>query len=328
MAVASVSSPVRAVIWEWQRDDGGFSPYYPVVIQAIENARKSGQTWLDLGTASTSMNPYKVDLVNSKQIRTGTGMVRGIRRSEILLTGPLCHGLWEWQDAPNHYNIYNIIAMMEIEEAYTQKQPSVDLSVKPSQLPYTIDFTTMCQTRHHFNTKRKIRRTELRIPLQSYLANDPSPLTKPSVASDSSTLSLSGHLAHGRPRNHTSSSFANNVYSIPLPSVHDSMKNSATLAFDTSLYKGSLSTPKAKPNLDSAMPTTSTHASFLPSKSCKKETSDKASANVVDLTSKSSRKTKSKSTRTTAMDLTSVSNEKATSRSAKRSKIKRPTFKG
>ena len=165
MAVA----PVRVVVWEWQRDDGGYSPYYPEVIYALESARKNSQPVLNLGTASKSLNPYKVDLVNSLQIRSGTGMVRDVRRSEISVSGTPCHGLWEWLDGSNIYNIYNITAIIEIEEAYNLKHHSVDLSVKPSRLPYTIDFTSMYQTRHYFNTKRKIRRIHLPNSLQSYL---------------------------------------------------------------------------------------------------------------------------------------------------------------
>jgi len=348
MAVASI----RAVVWEWQRDDGGYSPYFPEVIQIIENAWKSGQTVLNLGTASASLSPYDVDLVRCQQIRPTTGMVRGIRRSEVHISGTPCHGLWEWQDGSNHYNIYNIVAMVEIEEAYSCKQLSVDLSVKPSQLPYTIDFTTMYQTRHYFDTKRKIRRTPLSKPLQSYLNCDTSSLTTPALRTGttssvafSPSFNTLGIAAHGEPsialNNYLLPTAAGgSLYNISLPSVIPSMSSSSTTSssafsqvtsFDTSHYKsphlGSLSTP-FEPNLHSAVAVTSTCASSSPGKSRKGGSIKKTSTKVVNLTSGSSKNvTRSKSA---SKNVTSVSNEKTTSKSTKRcrTKVERPTTNG
>lgn len=342
MAVASI----RAVVWEWQRDDGGYSPYYPEVIQAIENARKSGQTVLDLGTVSPSLAPYNVDLVRNQQIRSGTGMVRGIRRSEVYISGTPCHGLWEWQDGSNHYNIYNIVAMIEIEEAYSSKQLSVDLSVKPSQLPYTIDFTTMYQTRHYFDTKRKIRRTALHKPLQSYLTFDTLSLTTPFLTTGTTdslvfnpklgfsphntpSVALSDHLLPSAP--------GGSVYNVSLPSVYSSLSGSTTSSsafsrvatFDTSHYKSphlsSLSTPGVEPNLHSAMPVTSTHALSSPSKGCKGGSSKKTTTKVVDLTPGSSENITT--SKLASKNVTSGSNGKVTGKSAKRcrTKVERPT---
>lgn len=318
MAVVSfrIPRPVRGIVWEWQRDDGGYSPYYPEVMQAIEKARTNGQRMLSLGTASNSLMPYVVDLVREEQIRNDTGMVRGIRRSEISISGTPCHAVWEWQDGSNNYNLYNIVAIIEIEEAYNLKQRALNLAVKPSQLPYTIDFTTMHQVRHHFNTIRKIRRTVLPKSLQSYLANDttPTPLASGSTALENPGYSglSSGHLPPSTP---------GSVYSVALPSINPSlsggMNSVTTTTFDTTRYKNShpgssFSMSPAKPNTTSS-----------PKKGTKSEASKKASKSV---TSRSSGRAKDNSASMDVVDLTS----QTVSTSSKRfkPKAKRPTTNG
>ena len=329
MAVASV----RVVVWEWQRDDGGYSPYYPEVIQAIENARKNGQNVLNLGTASKLLSSYKVDLVNNKQIRTGTGMIRDMRRSEICVSGTPCHGLWEWQDGSNNFNIYSVTAIMEIEEAYNLKQHFVDLSVKPSQLPYTIDFTAMNQTRHYYNTKRKIKRTTLPKPLQSYLA---APTASVSLTSASKGKKSLENSAHNRPSVAPSNgSVPGSVYNVSLPSVYPPLSGSTASSsafswvnsFDTeSQYSPQVSTSTrgVKPNLHSATAATSARTTSR----SKGESNKKASTSVPS--TKSSGKAKSKSVPTNTIDLTSGSSGKSTSKSAKRckTKVEKPATKG
>ena len=327
MAVASV----RGVVWEWQRDDGGYSPYYPEVIQAIENARTSGQKRLNLGTVSKSLAPYKVDLAKEEQIRSNTGMVRCIRRSEVFISGTPCYGLWEWQDGSNNFNIYNVKAIIEIEEAFQLKQPTVDLSVKPSRLPYTIDFTTLYQTRHHYNTRRKIRRTQLSKPLQSYLTNDTTPPTAASFmpgSIHSFPLENSTHsVAHN---GYVLSSAPGSVYNVSMPSVYSSRSSSTTstsamsqvTSFNTAPYKSSglfSATPEVDPNLYSTMTTTSAARTSTPSEGHKGE---KASTNV---TTRSSPRAK----KSVTMDPVGPS-EMTTSKSAKRckTKVKRPPTNG
>lgn len=331
MAVASV----RGVVWEWQRDDSGYSPYYPEVIQAIENARTSGQRRLNLGTVSKSLAPYKVDVVKKEQIRSNTGMVRCIRRSEVFISGTPCYGLWEWQDGSNNFNIYNVTAIIEIEEAYQLKQPTVDLSVKPSGLPYTIDFTTSYQTRHHFNTRRKIRRTQLSKPLQSYLTNDTTPPTAASFMSGSIHSFPLENSTHSVAHNgHVLSSAPGSVYSVSLPSVYPSLSSSSTTStsaislvnsFNTTPYKSPglfSATSEADPHLYSTMTTTSAARTSTPSKGYKGE---KASTNV---TTRSSGRAK----KSASMDpvVTSGSSKMTTSKSAKRckTKVKRPPTNG
>ena len=60
---------------------------------------------------------------------------------------------------------------MDIELAYQNGSLTLDLSKCPCNLPYSIDFRKMCQTRHRYNTVRTIRRIALRhgTSLQSLL---------------------------------------------------------------------------------------------------------------------------------------------------------------
>ena len=51
-------------VWEWQRDDGGFSPFPPQDIAAINTAFNSGST-----TCST-VSGYTLDFSRMMQIRT------------------------------------------------------------------------------------------------------------------------------------------------------------------------------------------------------------------------------------------------------------------
>ena len=58
---------ISAVVWEWQRDDGGFSPYSPEVSAKIELAKKMGTSFF------VSIGKWSVDLSRSVQIRQSIG---------------------------------------------------------------------------------------------------------------------------------------------------------------------------------------------------------------------------------------------------------------
>lgn len=57
---------VSAIVWEWQRDDGGFSPYPPEVGVEIEGAKA-------LGSAVVPLGKWSVDLSKMVQIRLSSG---------------------------------------------------------------------------------------------------------------------------------------------------------------------------------------------------------------------------------------------------------------
>ena len=73
--------------------------------------------------------------------------------------------------------LYDVVSMLVIEAAYQSRNPhggqEVDLSHTAANLPYTISFQAvggyMRQTRHGFNTQRRVRRFPLDQPLQTYL---------------------------------------------------------------------------------------------------------------------------------------------------------------
>jgi len=229
MAVATVN----AVIWEWQRDDGGYAPYHPEVSHAIEETHKSGRSILNLGTLSKGLSPYQLDMRNYTQTRTNTGMVRSIRRTPIQISGTPCNAIWEWQDGSLHYNFYSIHAMMEIEGAYRLKQSSVDLSQQPSQLPYIIDFSTMYQTRRYYNTQRKIRRTPLTKPLQFYLSTESSLASPPVASGPPATIgTVSTFPLHSVLAMNTTFSNYTPGYTVSMPSVY-SHPTSLTPSFGT-----------------------------------------------------------------------------------------------
>ena len=66
VSTAARPNMVSAVIWEWERDDGGFSPYSPEVSAKIELTKEMGSAFVSIGKRS-------VDLSRSVQIRRSTG---------------------------------------------------------------------------------------------------------------------------------------------------------------------------------------------------------------------------------------------------------------
>ena len=67
--VAMAASSVSCVYWEWQRDDGGFSPYVPNVSNAIEAANHAGMGGHNSGS-------YTVDFARMIQRKNATGILR------------------------------------------------------------------------------------------------------------------------------------------------------------------------------------------------------------------------------------------------------------
>ena len=69
-------SSVSCVCWEWQRDDGGFSPYLPEVSNEIEAANHAGLGWHNLGSARV----YTVDFARMIQRKNASGARKPLTR--------------------------------------------------------------------------------------------------------------------------------------------------------------------------------------------------------------------------------------------------------
>ena len=67
--MAMAMSSVSCVYWEWQRDDGGFSPYLPNISNAIEAANHAGLGGHNSGT-------YAVDFARMIQRKNATGIAK------------------------------------------------------------------------------------------------------------------------------------------------------------------------------------------------------------------------------------------------------------
>ena len=110
---------------------------------------------------------------------------------------PPINAYWTWNDRDDSFVPYSINATVDIELAYmqftrapshTNAQSSIDLSKCGSQLPYTINFYAMFQTRHGYGTQRAVRREV--IPGGQSLQDLLQPHT--SVNSSSHLVSLAG----------------------------------------------------------------------------------------------------------------------------------------
>lgn len=155
---------------------------------------------------------------------------------------------------------------MDIESAYQKSVSIVNLSKCSSQLPYTINFTNMNQTRHHYNTKRDIKRVPLSPghSLQSLLKAGSSPPGYTSMPT-AAPLGLTGAtaLSHPSVMNAHSSGTSASAYSIPHPTATHSFGPAPTSALGTS-HVGHV--PTASHGLYSHPLTTvaPTHASVYP----------------------------------------------------------------
>lgn len=125
---------------------------------------------------------------------TRSGMIKSVSRTPVDLSaaGWDIDAYWMWSDSPGHFLPYQVEASVDIEVAFQQKQAKlVNLAKCPSCLPYTINLNSMNQTRHHYNTKRDIKRVALSpgSSLQSLLRVPPIAPVSTVATGTSSTLS-------------------------------------------------------------------------------------------------------------------------------------------
>lgn len=107
---------------------------------------------------------------------TCVGYERKIQCSYIdLPSSPSITAYWMWNEKGSNFVPYDTESSVNIELAFDNGSTSVDLSTCTAKLPYTVDFLTMEQIRHGYDTRRKVQRCAL-VPgtdLQSMLALAP-----------------------------------------------------------------------------------------------------------------------------------------------------------
>ena len=111
-----------------------------------------------------------------KEVSSTTGFERQVQRTQVVLpSSPNIEAYWMWNEHGMNFVLYDIQSSVDIELAFMSGNLIVDLSKCTSRLPYTIDFSRMEQTRHGYNTRRRIQRCPLLrgTSLQSLLALAP-----------------------------------------------------------------------------------------------------------------------------------------------------------
>ena len=101
------------------------------------------------------------------------GFERAVRRTTLHLSpGTYTAAYWTWNERASNFVLYDTETSINIEASFQRTEKYLDLSTSSSGLPYTIDFQTMEQIRHSYNSRRKIQRCILPTgsSLQSLLA--------------------------------------------------------------------------------------------------------------------------------------------------------------
>jgi len=182
-----VQTPVPP-IWEWQ-DNSNWVKYDDETTKIIETAYASKVRTVSLTHGYFQQaGGYTIDFTHMIQIRDATGNERTIRRTppavpitedevsdEDVFTEPTpvvnntegrTQPFWEWFN-DSSWRMYDDETNLVIEEAYSQKLPSVPLThgYFGDSGGYTIDFTSMVQNRDSTGYGRQIRRTPPAVPI-------------------------------------------------------------------------------------------------------------------------------------------------------------------
>lgn len=128
-----------------------------------------------------------------------TGKRKVQRVSVQLPATPSIIAYWMWCEFPGQFVPYHTDATVDIELAFQNKVPQVDLSQKPSKLPYTIDFVNLIQTRHHYNTRRAIQRVTLPAGTSLQQLLQPAPTLASGVATGASHSGSGSGVVLGMP---------------------------------------------------------------------------------------------------------------------------------
>ncbi|XP_035691079.1 E3 ubiquitin-protein ligase DTX1-like [Branchiostoma floridae] len=219
--VSAAAGPVampNIAVWEWQTDTGHWRPYEPAVCRLLE--QESPTPSVGLVKADQRLGVYVVDKDSMEQLRTDTGTVRSVRRKEYPPDSAPGRGVvWQWW-GDCAWSLYDMDTCYVLEAAYISGAPSVDLLHTLANLPYTIDFRTMTQTRQETGYTRKIQRVQMPVvyPLSgnySYVGTGkmPSPTYVNGHVHCNTTLVPSTSVGGSNKRTHSASS------AVPPPSV-------------------------------------------------------------------------------------------------------------
>ncbi|XP_066300322.1 LOW QUALITY PROTEIN: E3 ubiquitin-protein ligase DTX1-like [Branchiostoma lanceolatum] len=213
-AVGTAAAPVampNVVVWEWQTDTGHWRPYEPAVCRLLEQETTTPS--VGLVKADQRLGVYVVDKDSMEQLRTDTGTVRSVRRKEYPPDSAPGRGVvWQWW-GDCAWSLYDMDTCYVLEAAYISGAPSVDLLHTLANLPYTIDFRTMTQTRQETGYTRKIQRVQMPVvyPLSgnySYVGTGkmPSPTYVNGHVHCNTTLVPSTSVGGSNKRTHSASS--------------------------------------------------------------------------------------------------------------------------
>ena len=107
---------------------------------------------------------------------SNTAIRYGINRATFSLSAaPSINAYWQWNNGMR-FTVYSINASVDIELAFLRAEHSVDLLTQPCRIPYVIDFLRNEQIRHGYKTRRKIKRIQLSVPMQTLLKEQPASL--------------------------------------------------------------------------------------------------------------------------------------------------------
>ncbi|KAG5682662.1 hypothetical protein PVAND_012001 [Polypedilum vanderplanki] len=150
-----------------------YIPYSSSVSQHLERAYAKKLTQVFLGDSDASLNEYYVNLRTMKQCSEQPDAehpIVNVRRQFYNPSSPAGKGIrWEYAgNSTSEWHQYDLEHQCIIEDAWTNGNQQIDLSLSYIHMPYIIDFCNMTQTRKPSGPIRQIRR----------VSQAPYPLTK------------------------------------------------------------------------------------------------------------------------------------------------------
>ncbi|EMP28879.1 Protein deltex-2 [Chelonia mydas] len=155
---AQDSAAGQGIVWEWQNDEGGWSPYEMKICVFLEQAFTHGLQHVDLSSLGYNYDIDFVSLVQTnKTSRFRRGTMRSVRRHLFAQDSAAGQGIvWEWQNDEGGWSPYEMKICVFLEQAFTHGLQHVDLSSLGYN--YDIDFVSLVQTNKTSRFRRGIQR--------------------------------------------------------------------------------------------------------------------------------------------------------------------------